>query len=125
MAEEYTKEQLEALKNLKQIAKDSPEAMQEILKIMALSEEDEKAILDEMGEEMQIEIESRQKEREEQEAKRDSKVEKMKAQVNAAFNAEILRLENQISKLGFEQEEEIAQLEIEIVEIKAMKDRRK
>ncbi|MDQ7060062.1 MAG: hypothetical protein Q9M43_02630 [Sulfurimonas sp.] len=49
----------------------------------------------------------------------------MKAQVNAAFNAEILRLENQISKLGFEQEEEIAQLEIEIVEIKAMKDRRK
>ncbi|MDQ7060061.1 MAG: hypothetical protein Q9M43_02625 [Sulfurimonas sp.] len=76
MAEEYTKEQLEALKNLKQIAKDSPEAMQEILKIMALSEEDEKAILDEMGEEMQIEIESRQKEREEQEAKRDSKVEK-------------------------------------------------
>lgn len=125
MAEEYTKEQLEALENLKQIAKDSPEAMEEVLKIMALSEEDEKAILEEMDEETQTEMETRKKEREEQGAKRDSKIEKMKAQVNAEFNAEIVRLENKISKLGSEQEEEIATLEIEIVEIKAMRDRRK
>jgi len=45
---------------------------------MTLSEEDEKAILQEMGEEMQIEIESRKKEREEQGAKRDSKIEKIR-----------------------------------------------
>ena len=63
MAEEYTKEQLEALETLKLIGKDSPEAMQEVLKIMALSEEDEKVILEEMGEEIQLEIESREKER--------------------------------------------------------------
>jgi len=31
MAEEYTKEQLEALETLKLIAKDNPEAMQEVL----------------------------------------------------------------------------------------------
>ena len=52
--------------------------MQEVLNIMTLSEEDEKAILQEMGEEMQIEIESRKKEREEQGAKRDSKIEKIR-----------------------------------------------
>ena len=49
----------------------------------------------------------------------------MKAQVNVEFNAEIVRLENEISKLGSEQEEEIAKLEMEIVDIKAMRDRRK